>query len=272
MDRIALVISDVDGTLVTTQKQVTERTQAAVAKLHARGIGFTLVSSRPPFGLRSLIATLGLRIPVAAFNGGALATPDLAILQQHPIARDVAGEIVDFLTARSVGVWVFTTAEWLTRDADGAHVAHETMTVNQPPTVMRDFGTVIDRAIKIVGVSDDFTRLEAIETEAQANFAGKAAASRSQRYYLDFVAPGIDKGFAVRALSDATGIPLAEAITLGDMENDVPMFRQSGFSVAMGNATDSVKAQAKEATLSNDDDGFAAAIDRYVLTPAGHGE
>ena len=262
------------GTLVTTQKQVTERTKAAVAQLQARGIGFTLVSSRPPFGLRSLIAMLGLRIPVAAFNGGALATPDLVILQQHPIAGDVAGAIVDFLTARGVGVWVFTTVAWLTRDAEGAHVAHETMTVNQPPAIVANFAAVIDRAVKIVGVTDDFARLEEIEKEAQANFAGKAAASRSQRYYLDFVAPGIDdkRLRSAAPLSETTGIPLAETITLGDMENDVSMFRQSGFSVAMGNATDGVKAEAKEATLSNDDDGFAAAIERFVLPRIGHGE
>lgn len=269
MDRIALVISDVDGTLVTTQKQVTERTRQAVALLHRRGVGFTLVSSRPPFGLRALIASLDLRIPVAAFNGGALATPDLKILQQHPIARDVAGAIVDFLSTRGVGVWAFTTEAWLTRDRNGARVELETVTVNQPPVIVANFDAVIDRAIKIVGVTDDFARLEAIEKEAQARFAGKAAASRSQRYYLDFVAPGIDKGFAVRALSVTTGIPLTETVTLGDMENDVPMFRQSGFSVAMGNATDSVKAEAKEATLTNDDDGFSAAIERFVLPRVG---
>jgi Cof subfamily protein (haloacid dehalogenase superfamily) len=272
MDRIALVISDVDGTLVTTQKQVTERTKEAVAKLQARGIGFTLVSSRPPFGLRSLIAMLNLHLPVAAFNGGALATPDLTILQQHPIDRAVAGAVVDFLSARGVGVWVFTTEAWLTRDAAGAHVAHETMTVDQPPAIVTNFDAVIDRAVKIVGVSDDFARLEAIEKEAQANFSGRAVASRSQRYYLDFVAPGINKGVAVRELSEAIGISLREIVTLGDMENDVPMFQQSGFSIAMGNATDSVKAEAKETTLSNDDEGFAAGIERFVLPRIGNGQ
>src|SRR5580692_10939709 len=81
MDRIALVISDVDGTLVTSQKRVTERTRQAVAALHARGIGFTVVSSRPVFGLRMLIDTLGIAVPVAAFNGGALASPQLAVIE-----------------------------------------------------------------------------------------------------------------------------------------------------------------------------------------------
>jgi len=269
MDRIALVISDVDGTLVTTQKRVTERTRQAVAALHARGIGFTVVSSRPVFGLRMLVATLGIAVPVAAFNGGALAKPDLTVLEKRSLDRAAAADIIAFLEARKLGVWLFTAEEWLTRDPAGAHVSQETITVQQRPKIVPSFEAFSDQAIKIVGVSDDFARLEAIENEARPAFAARATAARSQRYYLDFVAPGIDKGYAVRALSQTTGIPLTEIVTLGDMENDVPMFHQSAFSVAMGNASDAVKAEAHEATLSNDDDGFAAAVERFILPRAG---
>jgi hypothetical protein len=268
MARIQLVISDVDGTLVTTQKRVTDRTRAAVAALHAQGIRFTVVSSRPPFGLRMLIDTLGITVPVAAFNGGAIASPALQILNQRSIEPDVAREIVAFLDAQGVGVWLFTGQEWLTRDLAGAHVSHETITVQQRPHVVENFDAVIDQAGKIVGVSDDFARLEAIEGRARAYFTTRAMAARSQRYYLDFVAPGADKGLAVRELAETIGIPLTEIVTLGDMENDVPMFHQAGFSVAMGNASDAVKREARETTLTNDEDGFAAAVERFILPRA----
>ena len=269
MDRIALVISDVDGTLVTTQKRVTERTRAAVAALHARGIRFTVVSSRPPFGLRMLVEALGITTPVAAFNGGAIASPALQILEQRRIAPDVAREIVAFLEAKRVGVWLFTGEEWLTRDLGGAHVSHETITVQQRPRVVESFDGLLDQAGKIVGVSNDFARLEAIEGEARAPFATRVTAVRSQPYYLDFVAPGVDKGLAVRELTPMIGVELSEVVTLGDMENDVPMFRQAGFSIAMGNASDAVKQQAQETTLTNDEDGFAAAVERFILPRAG---
>jgi hypothetical protein len=72
----------------------------------------------------------------------------------------------------------------------------------------------------------------------------------------------------VRELAETIGIPLTEIVTLGDMENDVPMFRQAGFSVAMGNASDTVKAEARETTLTNDEDGFAAAVERFILPRA----
>jgi len=271
MARIALVISDVDGTLVTSQKRVTERTRAAVASLHARGIGFTVVSSRPPFGLRMLIDALGITTPVAAFNGAAIASPALQILNQRCIERDVAREIVDFLDAQRIGVWLFTGEEWRTRDLGGAHVSHETITVQQRPHAVENFDAAIDQAGKIVGVSNDFARLEAIEAEGRARFANRAMAVRSQSYYLDFVAPGIDKGLAVCELAKTTGVPLTDVVTLGDMENDVPMFRQAGFSIAMGNASDAVKSQAHETTLPNDEDGFAAAVERLILPRADGG-
>lgn len=268
MARIALVISDVDGTLVTSQKRVTERTRAAVAALQAQGIRFTVVSSRPPFGLRMLIDALGITAPVAAFNGGAIASPALQILNQRSIERDVAREIVAFLDAKRVGVWLFTGQEWLTCDLAGAHVSHETITVQQRPHAVENFDAVIDQAGKIVGVSDDFARLEAIEAEARTHFGTRAMAVRSQSYYLDFMAPGVDKGLAVRQLAEAIGVPLSEIVTLGDMENDVPMFHQAGFSVAMGNASDAVKREARETTLTNDEDGFAAAVERFILPRA----
>jgi Cof subfamily protein (haloacid dehalogenase superfamily) len=269
MARISLVISDVDGTLVTSQKRLTERTRQAVAALHAHGIGFTVVSSRPVFGLSMLIDALGIDLPLAAFNGGAVVQPDLTLVTERRIEAKLAAEIIGFLETRRLGVWLFTNEEWLTRDPGGAHVSHETITVQKRPTVVENFDAALDRVLKIVGVSDDFARLEAIEGDARRIFATQATAARSQRYYLDFVAPGIDKGAAVRELSSAIGVSLAETVTLGDGENDMPMFRQSAFSIAMGNADDAVKREAHEVTLANDEDGFAAAVERFILPRAG---
>jgi hydroxymethylpyrimidine pyrophosphatase-like HAD family hydrolase len=89
--------------------------------------------------------------------------------------------------------------------------------------------------------------------------------ARSQPYYCDVVAPGIDKGRLIVLLSERLGVPSDEILVLGDMENDLEMFRVAGFSVAMGNASEAVKQVAGGVTLSNDEDGFAAAIERYVL-------
>jgi hydroxymethylpyrimidine pyrophosphatase-like HAD family hydrolase len=96
---------------------------------------------------------------------------------------------------------------------------------------------------------------------------GKAAhAARSQNYYLDITSPGFDKGTFVEASANRLGIPLRQVAVIGDMTNDVPMFLKAGISFAMGNASDAVKARATAITLSNHEDGFAAAIERILAT------
>src|SRR5690242_3970959 len=90
MSRISLVISDVDGTLVRSDKTLTERTRQAVSRLAAHGIGFTIISSRPGFGLRMLSERLGLRLPMGAYNGAALVAPDLSIIEQKLVAPKTA--------------------------------------------------------------------------------------------------------------------------------------------------------------------------------------
>jgi len=120
-------------------------------------------------------------------------------------------------------------------------------------------------AVKIVGISDDLDLVAACEKAAQNALGDRASAARSQPYYLDVTHPQANKGTVVATLSKLLNIPLAQIATMGDMPNDVLMFRKSGFSIAMGNASDEVKAQASAVTDSNENEGFAKAVRRFVL-------
>jgi len=268
MAKVSLVVSDVDGTLVTSEKVLTERSRQAVAQLDAAGIGFSIISSRPPFGLRMLIEELKLRLPLGAFNGAALVTSDLTLIEQHSVAPETLRDALARLRALSIGAWLFTANRWLIDAADGPYVALETRTVRTPPTVVDDLGSHLDGVSKLVGVSGDFDRLAAAEPQMREAFGGRASVVRSQRYYLDFTPPGTSKGTLLAGLARRLGIATDEIVTLGDMENDVSMFRNSGFSIAMGNASPEVQRSASAVTLSNNDDGFAEAIEHIVLPRA----
>jgi hydroxymethylpyrimidine pyrophosphatase-like HAD family hydrolase len=114
-------------------------------------------------------------------------------------------------------------------------------------------------------VSDDLEKVRRCEADAQAAFGERATASRSQPYYLDVTHKDANKGAVADYLSDHLHIPEAEIATIGDQPNDVLMFKRSGLSIAMGNASDEVKAQATETTASYNDEGFAKAMERFVL-------
>ena len=263
--KCSAVISDVDGTLVTDDKVLTACAEAAVAELRASGILFSIISSRPPRGLRMLIERLGIETSVGGFNGGVIATPDLAVVTEHLLSSQVARRAVDILNARGVEVWVFSGQNWLLRDPDGPYVPLEQHTVGFRPTIVEDFGSALDAAAKIVGVSKDFDLLEQCELDVRVALTNSAFVVRSQRYYLDITHPLANKGVAVTEIAKLLGIPLTEIAVIGDGSNDVAMFERAGLSISMGNASSQVQRKADFVTDSNGDDGFARAIRRFIL-------
>jgi Cof subfamily protein (haloacid dehalogenase superfamily) len=263
--KISAVISDVDGTLVTDDKILTARAQAAVADLRASGIIFSIISSRPPRGLRMLLKSLGITTPVSGFNGGVIATPDLTIITEHLLSPYIARRAVAMLDAHGAQPWVFAGSEWLTRNPDGPYVEFEKRTVRFRPTIVDDFGPALDGAAKIVGVSADFALLARCERDIRAALSDRASVARSQPYYLDITHPLANKGVALSEIAKLLAVPLAEIAVIGDGGNDVAMFERGGLSIAMGNANPEVQQAADFVTDGNGDDGFANAIERFIL-------
>ena len=261
MTRIALVVSDVDGTLLTKDKTLTAGAKAAAARLHAANIGFTIVSSRPTIGMRFLIEPLAITLPVGAFNGSSIVDPRMNPVEQHLIPLPAVKRSLDILNEFGVDIWLFTNDQWLTRNGNGEYVAHERHTIRHDPAIVTDFTPHLAHACKIVGSSSDPALLVRCEKAMQEALGTQAMAVRSQSYYLDITPPGSDKGTFVRTMAHRLGVSTDAVATVGDMRNDLPMFRASGLSFAMGNATDDVKRQATRVTASNEEDGFAKAMD-----------
>jgi Cof subfamily protein (haloacid dehalogenase superfamily) len=261
MTRVALVVSDVDGTLLTRDKMLTDAAKAAVRRLHHAGIGFTITSSRPTIGMRFLIEPLAVALPVGAFNGSCIVDPQLKVIEQHLIPASAAQQSLDVLNEFGVDIWLFTGDLWLTRRGDGEYVPHEKRAIRADPTVVGDFAPYLSAACKIVGSSADAALLQRCEVAMQRALGSEATAVRSQSYYLDITPPGCDKGTFVQAIAKRQGISTDAVATIGDMQNDLSMFKNSGLSIAMGNATDDVKQLATHVTASNENEGFAGAID-----------
>ena len=264
MTSIALVVSDVDGTLLTKEKLLTERAIGAVRKLHEAGIGFTITSSRPTIGMRFFIEPLGITLPIGAFNGSCIVDPALKPVEQHVIPEVAARRSLDMLGHFGADIWLFTSDRWLVQNREGAYVAHEGRTIRAEPTMVGDFTPYVSQACKIVGSSDDAAGLRRCEAEMQEALGAQATAVRSQSYYLDITPPGVNKGTFVQTIARRLGISTDLVATIGDMGNDLAMFKVSGTSFAMGNASDDVKRKATHVTDSNEEDGFAKAMERIL--------
>ncbi|MFP2926770.1 Cof-type HAD-IIB family hydrolase [Pyxidicoccus sp. 3LG] len=261
-----MLIADVDGTLVTKSKSLTARTREAVDRLRARGIMFTLTSGRPPRGMAALIAPLKITAPVAAFNGGVYVKPDLTtVLAQRTLPPAIAGQTIDYLLQAGLDVWVYQGADWFLRSPDAFRVARERSNVGFDPVVIEDLHGVIDAAIKIVGVSEDQALVARCEAGLGERLGTEASAARSTPYYLDVTHPEANKGMVVREASRLLRLPLDQIAAIGDMPNDVPMMRAAGLGIAMGNASAEVQRVARHVTRSNEEDGFAHAVESFIL-------
>jgi Cof subfamily protein (haloacid dehalogenase superfamily) len=267
--KISLVLADVDGTLVTEQKILTDRAQRAVKALQEAGIRFAITSGRPPLGMAMLFDALDLETPIAGFNGGLFVKRDMTILAQKTVPADVSQQAIDLIREHGLDAWVYDGNDWLITKSDAPHVAREAWTVKFEPKAVPDFKGRLGQVAKIVGVSDDHDRVQRCEADAQAAFGQRATASRSQPYYLDITNKDANKGAVLEYLSQALKLPPAEIATIGDQPNDVLMFKPSGFSIAMGNASDEVKAKATAVTDSYNDEGFAKAMERFILDSRG---
>jgi hydroxymethylpyrimidine pyrophosphatase-like HAD family hydrolase len=153
MTKIALVVSDVDGTLVTHDKRLTDTAKAAVKKLEDAGIGFTITSSRPPVGMRFLVKPLGITLPIGPFNGSSMVDGDLKPIMQHLIPEAATKRAIEVLEDHGVDIWIFTNDEWVIKRDDGKYVPHERDTIQHEAVMVDDFSPYLAKACKIVGAS-----------------------------------------------------------------------------------------------------------------------
>jgi hypothetical protein len=262
---IRLLLSDVDGTLVPSNKVLTERSLDAVNQLRDAGIIFAITSSRPPGGLAMYVEPLQLTTPISAFNGAWVMTPTMEVTDELTIDDDVITPLLAMIDEQGLSSWVYQGEQWFVRDVNGAHVQREAEVVQFQPRLVDTFDGVCTKVSKIVAIDDDPTSMAAAAAMVRDRFGSRVSATSSQSYCIDITNPQANKGVVVTYLSNMYDIAPSEIATIGDAYNDVLMFAQSGVSIAMGNAVDDVKSSATYVTTSNEDEGFANAVREFIL-------
>lgn len=268
--RIRLVVSDMDGTLLTPDKQVTPQSLSAAQALNRAGIPLCLVSSRPPGGMEMYFDQLGLNTPYGALNGGTLFNPDRTIRSSLSLDPQTVQDALDLLADQQVDTWLFRGHEWLVRDARNPLVLAESRTVQTIPTQVADLKAHTHNIGKVAGSTADHAALHEQEADIGRKLAGRACVALSSKWFLDITPMHANKGHAVHQLAAYYGISVDEVACIGDMNNDVPMLSIAGLAIAMGQATPDVQACAHFVTSPNTHEGWARAITDFIL-PRCHG-
>jgi Cof subfamily protein (haloacid dehalogenase superfamily) len=262
-DTIALVISDIDGTLITSNHEVTEATKSAASKLYERGIDLSLASSRPPRSIVPLADALKMSGPFAAFNGALVLKRNGEVLAKSVISAETIAAVKSIADSFGIAVWLYDEIDWWAPWRD-AFVDREEHTSGFSSRIEGYAERITRDANKLTVVGKPELVLEA-ERRVLSELGSQVSASKSKPRFLDVTSFGIHKGTVVVRLADLLKIPTERVAVIGDGPNDIEMFRQAGVSIGMGQAVDEVKAAATHLTTSNDDEGWARGIEQFVL-------
>ncbi|MGP4089274.1 HAD family hydrolase [Streptomyces sp. KR55] len=260
-----LIATDLDGTLLRSDGTLSDRTRAALAAAEQAGIRVVLVTGRPPRCVPELLATIGPHSVIAA-NGAAVYAPDGTLAHLSPIRPLAATRLVTHVRRAIPGV---TFAVEYDRDF-GHEPAHPTWS----------FG---EEAVELVGVAGELlTRipgrpvlkilahhptlpLDDFYERARHAAVNSAETTHSTGLSLvEFSAPGVTKATTLIAWSDRLGIGSHEIAAFGDIHNDLPILTAVGHSYAMANAHPDVQQAARHRAPSNDEDGVAQVLERFV--------
>ena len=269
MPAIQMVCSDIDGTILNSRHQASQRTRAAILRA-AQQVPFVLVSARSPKGVGAVASMLGLaHQPMICFNGALLVyrgrLERLAFLDAGASAK-----VVQLCRALGVHLSVYEGENWFCERFD-PWAKQEADIVGLQPELRAFVPLAAQWRARQAGPDKLLcmappAQLDRLTAQLQAcPEAELLAVSRSKDTYLEVGARGVSKPMAIDALARRLGIGRQSILAIGDHYNDIEMLRYAGMGVAMGQAPDPVRLAADALTLTQDEDGAALAIERYLF-------
>lgn len=267
---VRLIVTDLDGTLLTSRHTLSPFTQSAVEAALAQGILFTVATGKTFPSTTGLIEQFGITTPVICANGTLIHAPDGSPLHEDPIARELALEAVRLGLDHGMTPVVYVGFGLLSPVWD-ANV-DEVVAHHEPsPAIEPDIIAALSsdyKPYKLLLMNQDPAKVERFQRLLEERFAGRTLVLRTGLASVVEVSPlGVTKGTALARILADLDIPPAQVIAFGDNCNDLDMIRLSGIGVAMGHGPHALRAAADYVTATNDEDGVGLALHKFVLHP-----
>ena len=268
---IRLIALDIDGTIIGDDHEIAERTINAVRGAMERDVAVSLVTGRMVSSAMRFAQELGLTGPIVGYQGGlirAMPLPDSRrlgkLLLHTPLPAEAARSILEWTRGHGLDPHVNHLERFILR-ADDPKADDYSAFMGAHAELVPDLLAAIDHPVtKVLAVGEPPIPTE-VAPLARAEFAGRADVTISHPRFLEFVAPGVSKGRAIRWLARRLRIPLGATLAIGDQWNDLEMLAEVGHGVAMPTAPAEVRAAARYVARPLEDDGAARMIEDLVL-------
>jgi Cof subfamily protein (haloacid dehalogenase superfamily) len=265
---VQLIALDLDGTLVHHDLSISSRTRAVLKEVvDTTDIRVMLATGRMSLSAIRFAKELGLREPVAAYQGAMIRDLDHTVVAHTPIALPMAQQVLALLTEMKVHINVYID-DALYVAPDNPYIAFYSKLGGTVPTLVDDLTQCLTQAPTKLLVIDE-TRVDTVLSEVERHFPGLLAPCKSRYNFCEIIDANASKWAAVSFMAARWGIDPQHVMAIGDQGNDVSMIRGAGIGVAMGNAPVEVQAEADFVTLTLEEDGAAHAIERFALAGVG---
>ena len=260
---------DIDGTLTDSKKQITKKTREAIEAAAAKGVKLVLASGRPVQGITAFAKELCLKEKdgyILSFNGGRLISARTGeLVHDIKLPLEYLPEIYALSRKYKVNLMSYEGDELITEEPDDPFLAIEARINGLGIRRVEDIVGYIDFPVNKCLMLGEGEYMAKVERKVHEALCDRLDVYRSEPYFLEILPKGVDKAKALEKLLGLLGCTRDELMACGDGFNDITMIKYAGMGVAMANAGEQVKACADHITLSNDEDGVAAAIERFIL-------
>jgi len=256
---------DVDGTLMTSKRTITDSTRNAIEAARKKGVIVSISSGRPYVGVGPIAKELGLNAPMIAYNGGMIVDSSTdQIIYECSMKPDHARKVIADAKEEDTTLIIWSKDKLYVNRIDD-RVESYIQISDVVPHLIEDYEALIVQGITKLLWIDELDTIEAFREIYRTKYRERLNVVRSLPMFLEFVDKGVSKAEAMKRIGERHGIRQEEMIAIGDGDNDLEMLEYAGLGIAMGNAHDEVKQAADAVTASNDEDGIAKAIQKYIL-------
>ena len=262
---IKLIISDLDGTLLDCNHQISAQNKAAIVEAVKMGVTVTIATGRMYPSALPYAEQLGVDVPIITYNGAVIKSVSGEILYEQCLDAAVAQEVIALCQDNGWHIQTIDQDTLYFGEHNEKAKYYESVAGIKGRAVGNKLADYANRAPKMLMITDSEAQTDEIITLLKTRFAGRLSAVKSLPTYIEIIHPAVNKAAAVDRLIEQLHLAREQVMALGDSNNDLPMLKAAGLSVAMGNANEAAKVAAKVVTADNNNSGVAAAIKKYVL-------
>ncbi|BES65030.1 sugar-phosphatase [Gottschalkiaceae bacterium SANA] len=263
---IKFLALDVDGTLLNSKREVCESTIEMIKEAQEKDVLVTICTGRPVQGAVPFVKMFGLQSPIIAYNGGMIVdSKTMEVLYEQDVSGEDARRIIALGQERETTIIIWSNNQLYVNELND-HVNEYKQLSDVQPIKIQDYEEIIQQGITKLLWIDDVEKIRTYKADMHTQLQETVNVVISKPHYLEFVDKKVSKGEALKQIGEIYGISRNEMMAIGDGDNDLPMLEYAGLGVAMGNAPDFVKEKVQFVTASNDEDGIAVAIRKFIVT------